>query len=367
MRKPFFLTLCLLIVCSAWAEELSWKTASPDQEIRFPTDHYAHPGFKTEWWYFTGNLEAENGRRYGYQITFFKQGIRPSAYPAVQSQWVRDWFAFAHFAMSDIGAKEFRHDEKVVRGGFGEAVFPVDGVLVAQIGDWKAERVGEQQWRIIANSDKGFAVNFELNAERPPVLQGERGYSRKGPTPDRASMYYSQTRMKTTGTLTLAGKKIPVTGLSWMDREWATNQLDQDQAGWDWFSLQGDDGSDLMVYQIRKTDGSADPYSKGLWLAADAQSVVLRRDDFVLQPLRTWRTPDKSASYPVEWKVEIPSRDIAITVRATFDAQELAFDPVHYWEGAVTFTGTREGQPWSGRGYLEMTGYREALRQLQSR
>ncbi len=341
----------------------AWETARPGVTIEFPRDHHAHPGFRTEWWYFTGNLAGPDGGRLGYQLTFFRRGLRPPGSATASSAFVRDWFAFGHFAISDLERGQFFHDQKIVRGGFGEAAFPPTGSRVAQIGNWTADRLEDDRWRIAAEAE-GFSLELTLRPMRPVVLQGEAGYSQKAAGADQASIYYSLTRLATTGVIQLGDQEIPVEGNSWMDREWATNQLAEDQAGWDWFSLQGEDGSDWMVYQLRKKDGSTDPFSKGLWWPSEGEPTLVRAADFTLTPLRWWRSPDGVARYPLAWRLEMPAAALTIEVEAALDNQELQLNPIRYWEGAVTFRGTRAGQPFNGRGYLEMTGYAGTLAPL---
>jgi len=357
--RLLLIALLSLSPIPAFANE--WRVASPDQTITFPVDHYVHPGFKTEWWYYTGNLETADGRRLGYQLTFFRRGLRPPGAEPSEAVFVRDWFAFGHFAVSDLDAEEFHHGQRVVRGGFGEAEFPAEGELVARIEDWTARLDGEV-W-VLEAAEPDFGISLRLQPVKGPVLQGEAGYSQKAAGADQASMYYSVTRLETTGTVRIGEREWEVRGLSWMDREWATNQLAEDQAGWDWFSLQADDGSDWMVYQLRKKNGETDPASKGLWWPGNGEPEVVRYPTFELEPVRWWEAPD-GARYPVGWNLTMPEKGVAIRVEAALDDQELRIDPIRYWEGAVTFEGTREGAPFTGRGYLEMTGYAGALTPL---
>ncbi|MFM8231389.1 MAG: lipocalin-like domain-containing protein, partial [Chthoniobacterales bacterium] len=216
----------------AAGEAPSWRLALPGWRFEFPRDHHAHPDFKTEWWYLTGNLEAKDGRKFGYHLTFFRQGIRRGE--KAQTRFAVDDIKLAHFAITDIDGKKFRHAQKVSRGSFGEAGFS-DGERIAWIDDWQLRLLGEGKFRIEAK-EKDFALALDLQERKPAVIHGEGGVSQKAAGEGRASHYYSFTRLQTTGTVTLAGEEIAVRGWSWFDQEWASNQLTEEQTGWDWFS-----------------------------------------------------------------------------------------------------------------------------------
>ena len=363
MKRSFTnFALLLALAAGAWAEEPpDWKQALPGWRYEFPRDHHAHPDFKTEWWYFTGNLEAEDGRRFGFQLTFFRQGVRRGA---ADSRFAVDDIKLAHFAVTDIGARRFHHAQKVSRGAFGEAGF-AGGDRIAWIGDWELVSTGEGKFRLAAR-DKDFALSLDLAAGKPPVFHGENGVSQKSAGEGRASHYYSFTRLEASGTLELEGKPIAVRGLAWFDQEWATNQLTENQTGWDWLSMQFDDGSELMLFQIRLKDGGRDPFSHGTWIAADGKSVPIKHADFELQPGRTWRSDETGGEYPVEWSVRIPKLALKVSVEAALDGQELVLRPISYWEGSVGARGRRGDAAISGRGYLEMTGYAGGLVGLQA-
>ena len=362
--RPFFISGLLLVLALRLAAEEApvWRLALPGWGYEFPRDHYAHPDFKTEWWYLTGNLEAGDGRKFGYQLTFFRQGIRRGE--KAQTRFAVDDIKLAHFAITEIDGKKFRHTQKVSRGSFGEAGFS-DGDRIAWIDDWELRLLGQGRFRIDAR-EKDFALALDLQARKPAVIHGENGISQKAAGEGRASHYYSFTRLETTGTVTLAGEKIPVRGWSWFDQEWASNQLTEEQTGWDWFSAQFDDGSELMLFQLRLRQGGRDPYSHGTWIGADGQTVAVKNEDFELVPGRKWKSGETGGEYPVEWRLKVPKLGLELDVIAAMDQQELVLKPIAYWEGSVRVTGTRNGKEASGRGYLEMTGYAGGIVGLQA-
>ncbi|MEO7934493.1 MAG: lipocalin-like domain-containing protein [Chthoniobacterales bacterium] len=343
------------------APAFAWDIAQPGLEYQFPRDHLVHPGFKTEWWYFTGHLEAENGRRFGFQVTFFRQGVNEK--PAESHFAVRD-LAFAHAAISDIEGKQFHFSQEVSRMNFGEAGFG-GPERVAWIKNWNLVLTPNSSaggWQFSAQPG-GQSISLTAEPQKPPVIHGRDGISQKAAGEGHASYYYSQTRLKLAGQLVLDGKKIDVTGLGWFDHEWATNQLAADQVGWNWFGLHLDDGRDLMLYQMRRTDGSIDPASSGTLVSTGGEALHLTQQDFVLTPLqRTWTSPATKATYPLDWSVSILSAKLAFTTRAQLPDQEMNLAPVVYWEGA---TELQLGSQKTGTGYMELTGYGEALKALR--
>lgn len=363
MKRSFIsgaFLLCALLPLFGMAGE-PWRLALPGWRYEFPRDHHAHPDFKTEWWYFTGNLESEDGRRFGFQLTFFRQGVRRG--PAESRFAVRD-IKLAHFAVSELDAGRFRHAQKVSRGSFGEAGFS-DGDRIAWIDDWEVAVTGEGKFRLSAR-DKDFALGLDLSAAKPPVFHGENGVSQKAAGEGRASHYYSFTRLEAAGALELDGRRIPVRGLAWFDQEWATNQLTEEQKGWDWFSLQLDNGCDLMLFQIRLKDGGRDPFSHGTWVDANGKTTAIKNEDFELLPGRVWRSDETGGEYPVDWRIRIPKLGVDLAIAAALDGQELVLRPISYWEGSMKAKGVAGGQSVAGRGYLEMTGYAGGLVGLQA-
>ena len=332
-----------------------WRQAAPGYDWAFPRDHGSHPPYRIEWWYYTGNLEAAGGRRFGYQVTFFRVGVDPA--PANPSRWaVRDLY-MAHLALTDVAGGRHLTAERLDRGGLGWAGART-GTLDVWNGGWRAALDGGRH-RLEAR-DGDFGVELGLDPGKGPVRHGADGFSRKGPAAGNASYYYSMTRMPTVGRVLLDGEWLDVTGDSWMDHEFGTSFLEPGQVGWDWFSIQLDDGADLMVFQLRRSDGEPDEHSAGTWVSRDGVPSGLGRSDVSLLPGRRWTSPSSGAAYPVEWRVEVPGRQARFDVVAALDAQELHTDAstgVTYWEGAVDVSGQIGDRQVTGRGYLEMTGY----------
>lgn len=332
-----------------------WRQAAPGYPWRFPRDHGSHPEYRIEWWYYTGNLESDRGRRFGYQVTFFRVGVDPA--PDNPSRWaVRDLF-MAHLAVTDVRGGRHFAAERLDRGGLGWAGARTE-TLDVRNGGWRAYLDGGRH-RLEA-VDGSFGVELDLEPGKGPTLHGAGGFSRKGPSAGNASQYYSMSRMPTTGRVRIDSAWVDVTGASWMDHEFGTTFLEPGQVGWDWFSLQFDDGADLMVFQLRRADGRPDARSAGTWIDGGGAATALEGDEVRLTPGRRWTSPASGAGYPVEWRVELPGRQTSLAVAAALDAQEMdtgASTGVTYWEGAVTVTGRVGGRPVRGRGYLEMTGY----------
>jgi predicted secreted hydrolase len=348
------------------ADTLHARAWAP-RTFEFPADHGPHPEFRTEWWYFTGNLTSSGGRALGYQLTFFRSALADSASFAAgagdtPSAWRTRHAYMAHFAVSDLGAARIHAAERFGRDAVGLAGARAEPFQV-WLGDWLAASVdtaapGHDTFPVRLRAQAGdVAIDLLLQQGRPVVLQGEAGLSRKGPEPGNASYYYSLTRMPTTGTIRVGREMMEVSGRSWLDREWSTSVLGDGLAGWDWMALQLGDSSDLMLYRLRRHDGRVDPHSAGLHVAADGATTPLQAGDFSMAATRTWRSPASGAEYPVAWRVRIPRHGLDLEVAAAFDDQEMDL-AVLYWEGSVRVSGTRRGDSLDGRGYLEMTGYR---------
>jgi len=326
--------------------------ADRPREFRFPEDHGPHPGFRNEWWYITGNLDGDAGRRFGFQITFFRVALTPEL-PDSPSAWATDHVWMGHFALTDTGTGQHHAFERFARGAASLAGAQLDPFRV-WLEDWQLLSVDgdEFPWRL-SLEEQGIGLELEFMNLKPPVLQGDGGLSQKGAGEGNASYYYSMTRLDTHGQVRMNGETLEVTGQAWLDREWSTSALADDQAGWDWFSLQLDEGRELMYYQMRRQDGSADPYSKGLWVNVDGVSRLVRREEVELEPLRYWRSSHTGIRYPVAWRLRLLPEGRELEVSAVQEAQEMRLT-VRYWEGAVDVY--EDGQ-YVGRGYVELTGY----------
>lgn len=328
-----------------------YARATAPRPFEFPQDHGAHPAFRSEWWYVTGNLRTEDKAEFGYQITFFRLATSPEAAPR-RSNWGTNQTWMAHVALSDIGARTHHKEERFARGAAGLAGVELHPFRV-WLEDWEMTGADDFPWHIRANTDD-FALDLKLTPEKPIVLQGDRGLSQKSPEPGNASYYYSITRLQTQGHIRVGDRRHPVAGLSWLDREWSTSALGEEQAGWDWFSLQLDDGIDLMFYQLRRKDGTRDSSSQGVLVSADGTYSTLAFDDVRLEPEDYWEGP-QDTPYPVRWRLRIPDRSIDWQIRAAFPAQLMDL-AVRYWEGSVQVRDAQSGK-LIGKGYLEMTGY----------
>jgi len=363
MRLGIRLLICLCLALLAtwqltfppflWAAE--FRQALPGYTFSFPRDHYAHEDFRTEWWYYTGHLRTKSGEEYGYQVTFFRSGLAEARNSP--SRWAAKNLYLAHFAVSDIPGKSFRYFERVNRAGLGQAGAGESEFRV-WVGDWEAKGDGSTQ-RLRAREGE-LAVDLTLTSQKSPVTHGENGVSQKGDGRGHASHYYSLTRLKAEGTLTVRGRPLPVAGLTWMDHEFGSTELNPDQVGWDWFSLQFEGGTDLMLYIIRKADGRPDSYSAGTWVEADGRIARLKQADFTIDVLDRWVSPRTKGSYPMKWRLSAPTIGLDVTVSPAFPDQELnttKSTQVIYWEGAVRAAGTVSGRPVKAKGYVEMTGY----------
>ncbi len=337
-----------------------YRRAEGPRAFEFPRDHGPHPDYQAEWWYYTGNLETADGRHFGYQLTFFRRALLPPAERQERpSAWAAEQAYMAHFALSDAGQRRFRAFERLARGAAGLAGAQATPYQV-WLEDWSAAEVSAGRVRLLAEQD-GLAIDLLLADEKGPVLQGERGYSQKGPEPGNASYYYSQTRLATTGSVRWGEAAYPVEGWSWMDREWSTSGLSDGQVGWDWLAFQLDDGSELMLYQMRRDDGSIDPFSSGTFVAPDGATRHLARDDFSIDSTDTWRSPRTGAVYPAGWTIRVPALELALDVEPYLADQELDVS-IAYWEGAVRLSGERSGRPVRGDGFVELTGYVGSIR-----
>ena len=353
--------LVLILAVSTMSSQ--YRVALPGYRYQFPRDHFNHPDFQTEWWYYTGNLAATDGRRFGFELTFFRQGVDRKS--GTIGAWdLRDLY-FAHLALSDLGAGQFIHTQRTNRAGPGIAGASLAEGIIWN-GNWQVAWHDQEQ--ALSAITERLQLHLSLRSEKPPVINGESGVSQKATGTGRASHYVSLTRLITDGELTLDGRTYVVSGSSWMDHEFFTHQLDPQQVGWDWMSVQLGDKTELMLFIIRRKDQSIDPYSSGTYVDAAGNTTHLAERDFVLRPEGDhWRSAQTSALYPVQWQVTVPGLDLHLNITTPLKSQEFAsstFLPA-YWEGAISVEGTRKDQTIHGVGYLEMTGYDHPLEALR--
>lgn len=327
--------------------------------LSFPKDHGAHPDYLTEWWYYTGNLNTIDGRHFGYQLTFFRRALVPEKKRIDRSsKWATNQIFLAHFALTDVSANKFYYNERFARGATGLAGSTSPPFQV-WLQDWKVEQISDDKYHLHAE-EESIIINLLLRDLKGHILHGNKGYSQKGPQPGNASIYISQTRLESIGTLQIKQEKFEVEGLSWMDHEFSTSALSEDQVGWDWFALQLDNGNELMVFYLRREDSSVDPFSSGTYVDSDGSTISLSRNDFSIEVLDTWHSPHSKAEYPSQWRVQVPSLKIDLEVNPYIPDQELNLTFI-YWEGAVKIRGVQNRESIHGDGYVELTGYSGAF------
>ncbi len=355
--------LAVLIVGAAGpGAETGWLEVTGPPDLELPRDHGAHPNTRTEWWYVTGLVNAPDGRRFGFQITFFRQGLAPGDPDPDASKLRARQIGAAHLAVADIGTGTFHHAERLRRSAGGLAGWS-ETDLEVWLEDWSIKRQVDGSILVTADArESGIGLKLRLRPQRPLVLHGDAGYSQKGRRPGNASAYLSWTRLEVRGRLSIEGSTSEVAGAAWFDHEWGTSQLGEQVVGWDWFSLRLEDGRDLMVYRLRRADGSADPFSSGTLVGVDGTCDRLDRNDVVIEPLRWWESPVTEGRYPTRWRLVVAAHDIDIEIAALLDNAELdgrATTGVIYWEGPVRASGSV-----SGEGYVELTGYAGSLNGL---
>jgi predicted secreted hydrolase len=371
-----------------------FKPALPGYRYSFPKDHAAHEEYRTEWWYYTGHLQSADGRTYGYQLTFFRSGMDHPSLAANPSRWAIQHLYLAHFAVTDENEKRFFYTDKVNRAGIGNAGADAASYHIWN-GSWTVSTV--RSVHHLTASENEWAVDLMLAPRKPPVIHGRDGISKKGEGPTQSSHYYSLTDMETRGTIKADGHTLKVKGTSWMDHEFGSNQLSEDQAGWDWFGLQLDSGIELMLYQIRRNDGRletstcGDPcgapsghppmpphpspspakpndvlsFSSGTVVLENGESKHLGLSDFQIKAKGVWKSAQSGGSYPSHWEISIPNQAMTLTLTPTVSDQELITTRstgVTYWEGSVIIQGTYKERPITGKGYVELTGYAQSLR-----
>jgi predicted secreted hydrolase len=347
-------------VISIPSSSSGFKRATGPQPIQFPGDFGPHPDYQTEWWYYIGNLVTAEGRHFGYQLTFFRSAMTPpSDLPTRSSSWAVQQVYMAHFTLTDVSGKHFQYAEKFARGSAGLAGAQSTPVFQVWLNNWMVTQNSDQTYRVQADN-AGMAIDLILTDLKGPILQGDRGYSQKGADPGNASYYFSQPRLETTGVIQSGNLSYKVHGFSWMDHEYSTSALAPQLVGWDWYALQLNDGSELMVYTLRSQDGSIDAFSSGTYIAPDGSTTPLRKQDFDINISSTWQSPHSKATYPARWRLSIPSLNLTLDIDPYLPDQELNLSFI-YWEGAVHLSGQHGSQPVTGSGYIEMTGYAHSM------
>jgi predicted secreted hydrolase len=353
----------LLSLLAAYLAAIPHVAASPPKfppvlqakPLVFPRDYGSHPAFRTEWWYVTGWLETADKKPLGFQVTFFRSATEHD--PANPSRFAPRQLIIAHAALSDPAASKLLHGQKSAREGFGLA-YAKEGNTDVKLDDWNMRREENGRYQTIITADN-FILRLSLTPTQAPMLQGDNGFSRKGPRPEQASYYYSEPQLGVTGTVVHNGEEKTVTGTAWLDHEWSSEYLAPDADGWDWVGANLDDGSALMAFQIRGKDGTK------VWAYAglrdrNGQFTRFKPEQVNFEPQRMWRSPRTNATYPVAMRIEIDST--VWFLNPLYDDQELDSRETTgavYWEGAVIVT--RDGKS-AGRGYFEMTGYVKPLR-----
>lgn len=366
LGRPYLKTIGVILLsimlmcapCGAISEDL-FKKATPGRVLQFPRDHGKHPDFETEWWYFTGHLKDSKGVEYGFQVTFFRRGMFKDT-ANTESKWaVRDVYP-AHFALTDPKAGIFRHRELIAREGPGLAEASQENLNV-RVKDWYAKMEGGKIQLSASSGDE--KLQLTLTPEKPLVLHGSKGFSIKGNNPSQASYYYSFTRLKAQGTLYMNNTSHNVSGIAWMDHEFGSSVMLSGQSGWDWFSIQMDDGSELMVFNMRKLDNSKERYF-GTYVRPDGVGENLKNMEITIDGKETWKSPITKAIYPSGWKISIKELGLGLDVIPLMKNQELISEGstgIVYWEGAVKINGLKMGKQVSGKGYVELTGYAHSM------
>lgn len=376
-RLTIFFLMALLIPPSASSHaigmERDFPTITGPCDFSFPRDHGEHPDHRIEWWYYTGNLHTDAGRPFGFQLTFFRSRLQPPGsekQPTSPSSWRTSQLYLAHFAVSDLEDEAFRYEKRTVRGAMDLAgVAQDDNQVRIHLRDWFAAITPDGHVISASMPGKGtgtgMGLELRLVPRKPIAVQGVGGYSRKGFRPESASCYYSFTRFQAQGTIRVGGDEYAVTGQAWMDHEYSSNLLEEGLTGWDWFSIQLEDGWDVMLFRLRPegqgTDQAHGGWSSGSLVSPEGSVTPLGPDHIEFTPQRTWTSPASGATYPLHWEIAIPSAELSLRVTPRLQDQELVSEPgtggVTYWEGAISIQGTRKGQPVSGLGYAELTGY----------
>jgi len=347
-------------------DQEGYLRATGPREFIFPDDHGPHPGYRTEWWYYTGNLFTEDGRQFGYQFTIFRNQLNPPAGDADSLAYGKDWntnqLYLGHFAIADVENEDHVFEERYSRGAAGLA-----GAQVAPyriwLEDWEINRMESNgandknfPVKITAKMEDGTSIDVTVDPIKPLILQGEQGYDRKGEGQGNASYYLSFTRMETEGSITKDGQVFDVSGSSWMDHEWSTSALSENQEGWDWFSIQLSNGYDLMYYQLRNNDGSVSKFTTGSLIGPDGEKTTIGPNDVTLDVRDSWESRHSKSIYPSSWQMKIPKADLTLDLQPLFPDQVMDVS-VRYYEGTLSVSGSMNGKEIGGNGFIEMTGY----------
>ena len=380
-RSIFYLwAIILLVIVSANFTEAQRNSASVSDTLsskanegfarvlepmtlQFPRDHGAHPEYQIEWWYYTGNLRSDDGKAFGYQLTFFRFALTPQM-PERTSHFATNQVYMAHFAVTDAANGEYFCFERRSRGAGGLAGATGDPTYKVWLEDWSATEVESRTMHLhvastsdLIETEPQIGLSLNLRQTRPPILHGDRGLSQKGPESGNATYYYSLVGLETTGEITINGKTVAVSGISWMDHELGTSFLGEGFVGWDWFSLQLEDGTVLMLYCLRRSDQSCDPQTfEGTFVYPDGRQLRIGTKDFTLTPTRQWTSPESGVTYPAGWQITFPDLNISLQVEPLIANQEFRAS-FTYWEGAVRVSGEIDGITVGGHGYVELTGY----------
>ncbi|MDO9085959.1 MAG: lipocalin-like domain-containing protein [Anaerolineaceae bacterium] len=336
----------------------NFKKATGPLDLIFPEDLGAHPEYLTEWWYYTGNVFTQDGRHFGYQLTFFRRAITDEVEINRESEWSTNQIYMAHFAITDTKNNNHYVEDQISRGAAGLAGTKIDPWFSIWLKDWEIIQKDKDIFQLKAMSDI-IELNLTLTDKKGFVFHGNNGLSQKGEEVGNASYYFSQTRLDTHGVVRIEDEKFNVSGLSWMDHEFGTSTLGENQIGWDWFSMQLDNEMEIMLFQIREEAGSISPLSSGTIINPENSTKNLSMEDFEIQVNKIWKNSDQ-VEYPNSWKITIPDLDINLEITPVIDDQEMNLF-FRYWEGAVRITGTVNGEVVSGYGYVELTGYAQSM------
>lgn len=364
MKRFFCLLTLTFLTASGHAFGGDYLPVTGPCALTFPRDHGAHPGYRTEWWYYTGNVAARSGARYGFQLTFFRTQLSPPGaekdWPRKPSAWRTNQLFFLHAAISDLDGGQFFQTEQMARGALGLSGVEADGATARVfLGGWSA-LLGPKRHRLRGTSSR-FSLDLTCRPRKPPIPHGTGGYSLKGRNPESASCYYSFSRLETFGTLTIGGNRVKVRGTAWMDHEFSSAPLESDLVGWDWFSIQLADNRELMIYLLRDRRGDHSPSSSGTFILGGGAAHHLTEKDFRVEVLDSWKSPHTGTRYPSKWRVRVFPFTLDLLVVPNLADQELITEgttQVTYWEGSISAKGTMMGKDIKGLGYVELTGYK---------